>query len=61
MKINTKIFDIGEPARGDVVVFRLPADPSINYIKRVVGLPGDVVVYESADKELSINGEGFSL
>ena len=47
--IYTKIFDIGEPARGDVVVFRLPADPSINYIKRVVGLPGDVVVYESAD------------
>ena len=59
--INTKIFDIGEPARGDVVVFRLPADPSINYIKRVVGLPGDVVVYESADKELSINGEVVSL
>ena len=55
--INTKIFDIGEPLRGDVVVFRLPSNPSINYIKRIVGLPGDVVVYESADKELSINGE----
>jgi signal peptidase I len=59
--INTKIVDIGEPARGDVVVFRLPADPTVNYIKRVVGLPGDVVVYDPLEKRLSINGEPISL
>jgi len=39
--INTKILDTGRPARGDVIVFRKPSDPSINYIKRLVGLPGD--------------------
>ncbi len=43
------------PARGDVIVFRLPKDPSIDYIKRIVGLPGDVVSYEN--KELAINGQ----
>ena len=55
--INTKILEIGEPGRGDVVVFKLPSDPSVNYIKRVVGLPGDVVTYEQGSKQLSINGE----
>jgi signal peptidase I len=40
--LNTKILGIGEPKRGDVVVFRYPPDPAINYIKRVVGLPGDL-------------------
>ena len=54
--VNTKIFEIGEPERGDVVVFKLPSDPSINYIKRVIGLPGDVVTYQRDRKELSING-----
>ncbi len=39
--LNRKILDIDEPHRGDVVVFRYPPDPAINYIKRVVGLPGD--------------------
>src|SRR6059058_648325 len=39
--INRKILDIGEPERGDVVVFRWPVDPSTNFIKRLVGLPGD--------------------
>ncbi|MET0281349.1 MAG: signal peptidase I [Steroidobacteraceae bacterium] len=39
--INKKVLPVGEPARGDVVVFRWPPDPAINYIKRVVGLPGD--------------------
>ena len=43
--LNSKILDLGEPGRGDVVVFRLPSDPSTNYIKRLVGLPGDSVTY----------------
>jgi signal peptidase I len=55
--INKKFVDIGEPHRGDVVVFRLPSDPSINYIKRVIGLPGDVVQYQQATKRLIINGK----
>jgi signal peptidase I len=54
--INTKIVEIGEPQHGDVVVFRLPSDPSVNYIKRVVGLPGDVVEYDDSTKRLTING-----
>ena len=55
--INTKVVELGEPQRGDVVVFRLPSDPSVNYVKRVVGLPGDVVDYHPANKRLTINGE----
>ena len=43
--LNTEILDLGSPERGDVVVFRLPSDPSINYIKRLVGLPGDSITY----------------
>jgi signal peptidase I len=54
--INSKFVEIGEPKRGDVVVFRLPSDPSVNYIKRVVGLPGDVVDYDQGSKRLTING-----
>jgi signal peptidase I len=54
--LNTKIVEIGEPERGDVVVFRLPSDPSVNYIKRVVGLPGDTVYYDQGSKQLTING-----
>ncbi|MGB5291068.1 MAG: signal peptidase I [Lysobacterales bacterium] len=53
--LNKKIIDIGEPKRGDVVVFRYPKDPSVNFIKRAVGLPGDTIVYR--DKRLFINGE----
>ncbi len=56
---ETKIIETGEPRRGDVVVFRLPSDPSVNYIKRVVGLPGDTVVYER--HRLTINGETVPL
>jgi signal peptidase I len=55
--INTKFFEIGEPQHGDVVVFRLPSDPSVNYIKRVVGLPGDVVDYDAGNKRITINGK----
>ena len=53
--IEKKFIETGEPARGDVVVFRLPSSPDINYIKRVVGLPGDVIVYDNA--RLTINGD----
>ncbi|HMW50572.1 MAG TPA: signal peptidase I [Rhodocyclaceae bacterium] len=52
--INKKIVEINQPRRGDVMVFRFPADPSLDYIKRVVGLPGDKVEY--LDKKLVING-----
>lgn len=53
--IDRKVVEVGEPARGDVVVFRYPVDPSIDYIKRVIGVPGDVVEYR--DKVLSVNGQ----
>lgn len=53
--INKKVISLGEPARGDVMVFRYPRDPSLDYIKRVVGLPGDRIEY--IDKRLTINGE----
>jgi signal peptidase I len=55
--INTKFVQIGEPQHGDVVVFRLPSDPSVNYIKRVVGLPGDVVDYDAVKKRITLNGK----
>ncbi|WP_370329052.1 signal peptidase I [Balneatrix alpica] len=53
--INTKLMDLGEPQRGDVMVFKYPGNPRVNYIKRVVGLPGDHVAY--LDKRLYINGQ----
>ncbi len=53
--IDRKIVELDDPQRGDVVVFRYPVDPSIDYIKRVVGVPGDVVQYR--DKILTINGQ----
>jgi signal peptidase I len=53
--INEKVIDIGEPERGDVAVFRYPKDPTVDYIKRVIGLPGDHIVYR--DKKLYINGK----
>jgi signal peptidase I len=52
--VNTKIVSIGEPRRGDVIVFRLPSDPSVHFIKRLVGLPGDHIVVR--DNRLTING-----
>ena len=52
--LNTKIIDMGSPKRGDVMVFRYPVDPSFDYIKRVVGLPGDKIAYQN--KRLTING-----
>jgi signal peptidase I len=55
---HTKIVPLGEPERGDVVVFRYPVDPKINFIKRLVGLPGDTITYR--DKQLFVNGEQVS-
>lgn len=57
--LEKKVLDTGEPKRGDVAVFRLPSDPSVNYIKRVIGLPGDVIEYR--DHRLSINGRRVPL
>jgi signal peptidase I len=53
--INTKVIDVSKPERGDVVVFRYPPQPEIDYIKRVVGLPADRVEYR--DKTVYINGQ----
>jgi len=53
--INKKIVEMNSPQRGDVVVFRWPVDPSLDYIKRVVGLPGDKIEY--LNKRLTINGQ----
>jgi signal peptidase I len=53
--LNTEVVSLGQPERGDVVVFRLPSDPSINYIKRLVGMPGDHVVVR--DKRVYINDQ----
>ncbi len=57
--IDKKIIEVGDPQRGDVMVFRYPSDPNVNYIKRVVGLPGDVIRYTS-DKRLFVNGESVA-
>ncbi|MDI3259808.1 MAG: signal peptidase I [Sinobacteraceae bacterium] len=54
-----KFLDIGEPKRGDVVVFRWPRDPSVDFIKRVIGLPGDHIRY--VNKVLTVNGDTASL
>ena len=53
--INKKIIAMNSPQRGDVVVFRWPVDPSLDYIKRVVGVPGDKVAY--LNKRLTINDQ----
>ncbi len=52
---NKKVVQLSNPQRGDVMVFRYPDDPSLDYIKRVVGLPGDRLEYRN--KRLTINGE----
>jgi signal peptidase I len=52
--IDKKIIQLNNPQRGDVMVFRYPENPSLDYIKRVVGLPGDIVEYRN--KVLTING-----
>ncbi len=52
--VNKKIIPVSSPKRGDVMVFRYPVDPKLNFIKRVIGLPGDILTYK--DKKLLING-----
>ena len=53
--LNTKLIPTGDVGRGDIVVFRYPRDKTLDYIKRVVGLPGDRIEYRN--KRLTINGE----
>lgn len=53
--INKKVIENNQPQRGDVMVFKYPKDPALDYIKRVVGLPGDRVVYRN--KRLTINDQ----
>src|SRR5690554_6714706 len=55
---NQKVISIGEPERGDVVVFRPPHQPDPDWIKRVVGVPGDTVDY--VDDTVYVNGQAFS-
>ncbi len=57
--LDTKVIEVGDPQRGDVMVFRYPSEPTVNYIKRVVGLPGDKIRY-TADKQLFVNGESVA-
>ncbi|OAI50027.1 S26 family signal peptidase [Gammaproteobacteria bacterium SCGC AG-212-F23] len=56
--VHTKIFNWKEPERGDIVVFRYPVDPSIDLIKRVIGLPGDHIDY--INKVIYVNGKKVS-
>lgn len=53
--VHSKILSVDEPKKGDVIVFRYPENPSEDYIKRVVGVPGDHIIYR--DKILTINGK----
>src|SRR5262245_23270868 len=53
--INRKLIANHNPERGDVMVFRYPVDPRVDYIKRVVGVPGDEIAY--LNQRLSINGK----
>ncbi len=53
--VNTKIVELNEPERGDIVVFRFPKNPEVDYIKRVVGLPGDRIAYYN--KTVTVNGK----
>jgi len=56
--INKKVIEINQPQRGDVMVFKYPKDMTLDYIKRVIGVPGDKIVYK--DKRLTVNGQEVS-
>ena len=53
--LHDTVIEVGKPERGDIVVFRFPKDQSQDYIKRVVGLPGDKIYYDVIKKELYVN------
>jgi signal peptidase I len=53
--IHTRVFEISDPERGEVMVFRYPHNTDVNYIKRVIGIPGDTIRYDN--KKIYINGE----
>ena len=55
--LHDTIIEVGKPKRGDIIVFRFPDDQSVDYIKRVVGLPGDKILYDTRKKKLYINGK----
>jgi signal peptidase I len=55
---SCKLLETGEPKRGDVVVFKFPEDPSVDFIKRVVGVPGDHIQY--VNKVLTVNGQAVT-
>jgi signal peptidase I len=57
--LNNVFFEMGKPQRGDVMVFHFPKNPTLDYIKRVVGLPGDRVAYR--EKQLYINDKPVNL
>ncbi len=57
--LNKKILANHDPQRGDVMVFRYPVDPRVDYIKRVVGVPGDEVAY--VNQKLTINGKPIAV
>jgi signal peptidase I len=52
--LDKELVDLGDPERGDVIVFRYPKNPSLNYIKRVVGIPGDKIGVQ--DNKVVLNG-----
>ncbi|WP_260260876.1 signal peptidase I [Vibrio intestinalis] len=52
-----QLIETGKPERGDPIVFKFPLDPNVDYIKRVIGLPGDIVRY-SADKQICLQKKG---
>jgi signal peptidase I len=56
--LNKKVIEVNQPKRGDVMVFRFPEDTSVDYIKRVIGVPGDKIVYKN--KRLTVNGQKLS-
>ncbi len=57
--LNNTFVEFNKPERGDVVVFHFPPDPSIDYIKRIVGVPGDKIAYRN--KQLFVNGEPLKM
>jgi signal peptidase I len=56
-RLPLPLFPSREIRRGDIIVFKFPHTPDINYVKRVIGLPGETVEYDSRTNRVSINGE----